>query len=385
MTEGAALKTAIMLTWVTTAGDAYRFQTISNPARVILSGDYIEYDVWIDDQFAVLPTSFSDGGMILGYSDATTSDSGTPLADADGYRLFVPSTAFDALARGQWKARRAAMKAVDFGKTCNSVNVGGHSDTVGLHRCFFRNIRFTDGAGTTRQTVYASGEPTTSASYITNLATGVVCAGVGIIKVTRSGTTTTIVTPTAHSLTDGDPVKIDGLTMQEYNGIHQVAYLTTTTFTIEIDGSPTSPASGIAYVFPYTESYFKFTKYGNYQGANLLLHESNGHLYQILSDRYRDATTPINVHTRSVRMDGGSNNRKKMPSIRVIADDVPSRMMVRWSDDDCQTFSVYRVVNLDDEDPELLRCGAFKRRSLETRHVENDPIQLSALELEIAQ
>jgi hypothetical protein len=117
----------------------------------------------------------------------------------------------------------------------------------------------------------------------------------------------------------------------------------------------------------------------------LLLHETSGHLYQMLPTLYADAGVPINWFIRTVRMDGGTNDKKKLAALSLIGDKVSDTAMLRWSDDDSQTFSAYRVVDLNTERPRTRRCGAFRRRTVELRHVGNTAPQLQSLELEIAQ
>lgn len=204
-----------------------------------------------------------------------------------------------------------------------------------------------------------------------------------VSTITRSGTTATVTTATAHTLNDGDPVKLSGATQTEYNGVFQAQVVSSTVFNIQVAGNPTTPATGTILAYPYTESYFKFTKATSYLGHNLLLHESDGHLYELLASQYQDATLPINYFARTVRLDGGTEAKKKLGAITVVADDADDFCMIRWSDDDCGSFSNYRVVDLDLEEPMIRRCGAFRRRTLELRHVGNTAPVLTALELEI--
>lgn len=204
-----------------------------------------------------------------------------------------------------------------------------------------------------------------------------------VSSITRSGTTATVTTSTAHGLSDGDPVKIAGATQSEYNGIFQIAYVSTTVFTIEVSGSPATPATGTILAYPYTETYFKFTKYANCNGQDLLLHESDGHVYELDPDIKQDAGIPINRFFRTVRLDGGANNNKKLPRITLIGDKASDTAMIRWSDDDSTTFSAYRRVDLSDTEPQLRRCGAFRRRSIEFRHIGNTNPRIDGLELEV--
>lgn len=201
-------------------------------------------------------------------------------------------------------------------------------------------------------------------------------------SITRSGTTATVTTATAHGLADGDPVKIAGASQSDYNGIFQIRYLTTTTFTIEVENSPTTPATGTITATGYTETYFKYTKYVHCDGRDLVLHESDGHLYELDEDIYQDAGLPINVLIRTGKLDGDSTNNKTMAKVEVIGNKVDSTAMVRWSDDDYATNSAYRIVDLNATRSQLRRCGDFRRRSFDLRHIGNTSLQVAALEIE---
>jgi len=187
----------------------------------------------------------------------------------------------------------------------------------------------------------------------------------------------------AHTLNDGDPVLIAGANQAAYNGIHQASYVSTTVVTIEVAAGTTTPATGTITGTPYTETYFKFPKYANCGGYDMVLHESDGHLYKIDPSLFRDNGIPINNFSRSKREDGGTLARKKLPRISVVADSVSDTTMIRWSDDDCATFSAYRRITLSDTEPMIRQCGAFHRRTFEYRHIGNTAPWVEALEMEV--
>lgn len=205
----------------------------------------------------------------------------------------------------------------------------------------------------------------------------------GTITITRSGTTATYTSTIAHGVADGEPALISGCTQAEYNGIFQTQYVSTTSFTFEVTGSPATPATGSPVVKPYTESYFKFTQYASCAGLNLMLHESDGHLYLIDSSLSRDAGIPINYLARSQRLDGNTSRKKTMGRITLIGDIVADTAMVRWSDDDYATNRPYRIVNLAEQKAMVRQCGAFVERSIEVKHIGNTQPILTAAELEI--
>lgn len=204
-----------------------------------------------------------------------------------------------------------------------------------------------------------------------------------VSSITRSGTTATVTTGVAHTLNDGDPVLIAGANQAGYNGIFQAQVLTSTTFTIQVDSSTVTPATGTITAKPYTESYFKFTKYADCAGDNLMLHESDGHLYKLDSTLYRDAGIPINYLIRSTRIDGGTSRKKTSGRMTFIGDVVSDIAMVRWSDDDYTTNRPYRIIDLDEPKSMVRRCGAFVDRSIEVKHVGNTRPIWDSIELEI--
>jgi hypothetical protein len=206
-----------------------------------------------------------------------------------------------------------------------------------------------------------------------------------ITSLERSGTTVTATFAAAHNLNDGDPLLIAGATPSAYNGIWQVSSSSSTVVTFQITGSPTTPATGTITGARYVESYFKFSHYVNAGGRDVLLHESDGHLYQISSSLHQDAGNPIRVFSRSERLDGSDTKLKVMPRLFVIADAVGDYVMVRHSEDDSQTFSSYRLVDLSVDRPQLRRLGPFRRRTLETCFVGNNPLRIESLELEASE
>lgn len=66
-----------------------------------------------------------------------------------------------------------------------------------------------------------------------------------VSSITRSGSTATVTTTVAHTLSAGDVVTISGAGQSEYNKSLIVATVPTdTTFTYSVSGTPTTPATG---------------------------------------------------------------------------------------------------------------------------------------------
>lgn len=210
-----------------------------------------------------------------------------------------------------------------------------------------------------------------------------ISASKSITSIVRSGSTVTVTFGSAHGMSDGDPLKISGATPSDYNGIWQVSYVSSTVATFQITGTPTATATGTLLGYTYTESYFKYTKYVNYSGVDLFLHESDGHLYSMDSGLYQDNDLPINYITRTSRMDGGTSDKKTMGRMTFIGNIVDDTAMVRWSDDDYATNRPYRPVDLNEPKSMVRRCGSFIDRSIEFRHIGNTNPILDAIEIEV--
>lgn len=119
----------------------------------------------------------------------------------------------------------------------------------------------------------------------------------------------------------------------------------------------------------------------NPAGVTILQHETNGSLYYGSTD-YRDddgALIPITCVTP--RWDGGTSRNKFLSILGIVADISPGSLMyVQVSDDDYQTWSQPRVVDLGEKFPNLTDCGSFRRRAWKFTVNNNLPWRLSAFE-----
>lgn len=208
-------------------------------------------------------------------------------------------------------------------------------------------------------------------------------AAVNVSSITLSSTTATVTTATAHGLSDGDPVNIAGANQAAYNGIKAISYVDSTHFTFQTTAGTTTPATGTITATPYTETYFKYTKYVNALGRDLLQHETNGTLCELVETAYSDVGNPVNVLIRTGKIDGGNINFKRFPCLDLIGNKVSGTAYVRWSDDDYVTYTKYRPVDLSLSRSVLRRLGSARRRSFDVKYLSSNSLQLAAIELEV--
>lgn len=68
--------------------------------------------------------------------------------------------------------------------------------------------------------------------------------GATVLSITRSGSTATVNTSTAHGFVTGQKVVISGATQTDYNGAFTITVVNTTEFTYTVANSPATPATG---------------------------------------------------------------------------------------------------------------------------------------------
>ena len=221
-------------------------------------------------------------------------------------------------------------------------------------------------------------------SYLTAAASTQIAAG----NLTASGDTATAVL-NSHGFGDGDPVLVSSVSQSVYNGIFNIRRVDANNFEYRLSSfasvtTATSTASVMS-VAGYSESYFPAVAYASYQNLDLVLHETNGIIYSLEPSTYQDAGVPINVHIRLAPWDGGNNEHKMVSRLRIIGDRSDSDALLRYSDNDSSTYSLYRPMDMNLESAQLSRAGSTRRRVYEIRHTENTAFRVSELEQDAKQ
>lgn len=119
------------------------------------------------------------------------------------------------------------------------------------------------------------------------------------------------------------------------------------------------------------------------QGRTILQHESNGSLYYGSTDYLSDNGALIPITIVTPRWDGGTSRNKQLSLMNFVSDIVPGSLMsVQVSDDDYQTWSQPRIVDLGEAYPTLAQCGTFRRRAWKFQINHALPWRLEAAELQ---
>jgi hypothetical protein len=190
-----------------------------------------------------------------------------------------------------------------------------------------------------------------------------------------------------HGQLDGNVVDISGATPGAVNGQFNIRYDTSTMSTSQFSYVPATPVSGsitgtILATF-YTESFFPGVYYAKGAGEDLLLDIDTGDVYTFDPDLYQDAGLPIDVLVRTLLNDFGLMATKRFSRFELVGDKVETNVLVRYSDNDYQSWSLFRTIPMAQNRAKLTSLGSGRRRAFEVRHTQNFPLRLMAAEVDL--
>ena len=134
-----------------------------------------------------------------------------------------------------------------------------------------------------------------------------------------------------------------------------------------------------------TETYFTGVDYASLNGKHYIQDEDNGKIYMMDFDIYQDSGNDINVEIVTNRYDFGTNLAKFMSRLTVIGDEQTSTssLSIEYTDDDYQTYSTARTVDMSHSVPFLSRLGSFIRRAFRLKHTANTALRLESLDADV--
>jgi hypothetical protein len=185
----------------------------------------------------------------------------------------------------------------------------------------------------------------------------------------------------AHGYADGDPVLISGATQTDYNGTHNITYIDVDNFSYALATTPVSPATGTVLATGSVESYFSLLYHAAAGNANLFIDKANGYVYQLSDAAYDDAGAYINFVSRTPNVDMSSTEYKRITRLDLIGDKVTGSALVRYSKDDYQTHSNYRVVPLGTVRSHISRVGRARRASFDVRVTDSIPVRFERMDV----
>lgn len=133
------------------------------------------------------------------------------------------------------------------------------------------------------------------------------------------------------------------------------------------------------------EVYFRPSFYATYNNVPYLLDDDNGNIYILDTNTYQDNGQNIYVRVITDIMDSGTTKSKFYRSVEVVGDKLTSSSTasIRHTDDDYNTWSSYRTVDLSRPRAQILQCGRSRRRAWEFLYMDNYPLRIEALEMNV--
>lgn len=192
-------------------------------------------------------------------------------------------------------------------------------------------------------------------------------------------------TSASHGFSDGDPITIAGAGQAGYNlSFVNITYVDANTFTYPVAAGTVTPATGTIIATPVTESYFSVGASCNYGGQQVFQDVSGGNIYSLLDSIAQDNLLPINFKIRSSNQDLDTNDRKYPAEVTPLCDmtSSSSTALLRYTDNDYQTYSTYRRFDISDVTPRAQRWGNYRRRAWEWRYTQNTRHRITALEVD---
>jgi hypothetical protein len=114
---------------------------------------------------------------------------------------------------------------------------------------------------------------------------------------------------------------------------------------------------------------------------SVVLHPTNGFLYFVDSTYLNDDGTAFNVLLITDKVDAGNNRLKFWGQTEIIGDRNTGTPTISTADDDYQTYSTGRTVDMTTPRPVLYRNGASRRRAWKYEQTDSNAMRLEAIEV----
>lgn len=115
------------------------------------------------------------------------------------------------------------------------------------------------------------------------------------------------------------------------------------------------------------------------------LNNNTSALYKFDESLYRDNGTNFSCVITTENNDFGTVNRKFMARLSLVGDRPPanSNISVQFTDDDYQTYSTARNINMNLNLPAIRQLGEFRNRAFKFTYTDNYPMRLQDIEVDI--
>jgi hypothetical protein len=121
------------------------------------------------------------------------------------------------------------------------------------------------------------------------------------------------------------------------------------------------------------------------RGSYFALEGNSSAIYYMDDTKFQDNGVNFTYKIVTEALDFDTLNRKTMARFSLVGDrpDNDSIVYVSWSDDDYQTYSTPREINMNQDLPSTYRLGTFRQRSFKLEYTDNYPFRLQKYEVDI--
>jgi len=135
------------------------------------------------------------------------------------------------------------------------------------------------------------------------------------------------------------------------------------------------------------EAYFEcsfVTQFPFNSGPFYVLDAINGLVFTLSPTNYVDPFGPIRMRIVTDRMDFNTFAFKVGSALTIFGDQIEDVMQVRHTEDDYNTWSQYRNLDLSLQRPCLFQLGRFRRRAYEFLYTGNNPLRLEKVDFNLS-
>lgn len=188
-----------------------------------------------------------------------------------------------------------------------------------------------------------------------------------------------------HTYVSGDLIQINGAVYPEYNGLQIVRTVNGNDVTYSIPEPSVTPDLGLATSTRYNLQAYAPAFYAGPGAVDFVQSSLDGRVYAVEDSSPTDAGTPILFSGRSPKIDGGLSHVKQFTGAVIVGDTEQGILHLRYTNDDYQTWSLYRPIEMAQRYKQMKRLGSGRYRAFEFIYVEPTPLRLESLELTITQ
>lgn len=134
-----------------------------------------------------------------------------------------------------------------------------------------------------------------------------------------------------------------------------------------------------------TSGRFLYVASTQHNGIPMIQGASDGKVWEVDQGVYQDGSTAISVIIQTGLIDADTTQRKFCGRLELVGDEQTSAssVSVQYTNDDYQTLSTARTIDLSDSRPVLNHLGSFRRRGYKLTHTADTPLRLEALEMDL--